>query len=176
MKLSSKSYELLTDGELKDQLESLAERIKFPLDRIFITSHNLTDPEAKCTSIGFITENINSKSIVLYKDAVRRCSVEEVCALVSSKLAHCKLDFNLKEFVLERAEVFYHFYLFITLLYNQKLANEFGLYNMPIIAHIALYLHVIAPINFTLNFFSNLVKRRHTIEAGKTNLLNLTKT
>ncbi|KXN72484.1 hypothetical protein CONCODRAFT_168702 [Conidiobolus coronatus NRRL 28638] len=165
MNLSSEDYELLPDGELKDQLESLAEWIKFPLDKIFITSHNPTDPKAKCTSIGFITDNLDSRCIVLYKDAIRRSSVQEVCALVSSKLAHCKLNFNLKEFALDKAEVFCHCCIFTTLLYNQKFANEFGVDNIPIVVHFALYFYIYIPIDFTLRFLSNFIKRRHIVEA-----------
>ncbi|KXN72483.1 hypothetical protein CONCODRAFT_84024 [Conidiobolus coronatus NRRL 28638] len=165
MNLSSKDYELLPDGELKNELESLAERIKFPLDKILITSHNLIDPKAKCTTIGFIVENPNSKNIVLYKDAIKLNSVEEVCALVSSKLAHCKLNFSLKELALDKAEVFYHYYIFTTLLYNQGFANEFGFDNIPIVVHFALYFYISIPIMFTLDFLSNFIKRKHIVEA-----------
>ena len=75
-------YEPLPDGSLKDQINSLADKIKFPLTKLFVVDGSKRSGHSNAYMFGFR----NNKRIVLYDTLISQVTEEELCAILGHEL------------------------------------------------------------------------------------------
>lgn len=109
-------FEPLPAGPLRDQIEALAARIRFPLGRLQLVHASKRSSHSNAYYYGFFS----AKTIVLFdtllgaqedgeekegdgtsgKDSKPRCTDEEIVAVLSHELGHWKLNHTLKHFAI----------------------------------------------------------------------------
>jgi STE24 endopeptidase len=81
-------YSPLKDGELKQALFSLAERIRFPLKNVFVMDGSRRSTKSNAFFTGFG----RNKRIVLFDTLIEKSTVPELVAVMAHEMGHYKLN------------------------------------------------------------------------------------
>ncbi|CCE93929.1 zinc metalloprotease TDEL_0H00700 [Torulaspora delbrueckii] len=169
----------LEDGELKTSIETLAKRVGFPLDQIFVIdgSKRSSHSNAYFTGLPYM-----SKRIVLFDTLVNESSVDEITAVLAHEIGHWQKKHIMNMVVFSQVHIFVIFSLFTGVYRNLSLYNDFGFYigtsdsllssatkvftpEWPIIVGFMLFSDLLTPMECFMQFIMSLVSRLHEYQA-----------
>ena len=84
-------YEPLEDSDLKTQIYALADRIKYPLNKLFVMDGSKRSSHSNAFMFGFG----KNKRIVLFDTLMNQVSDGEILAILGHELGHWKLGHTL---------------------------------------------------------------------------------
>lgn len=152
----------LEDGELKSSVESLAQRLKFPLTKIYVVDGSKRSSHSNAYFFGLPWK----KQIVLFDTLIEKQSTSEVTAVMAHEIGHWALSHLPKMMAVMQAHLFSVFALFSSFIHNKSLYNSFGFYNQyPILVGFILFSDIITPLESIVMFFTNLLSRSHEYQA-----------
>lgn len=155
----------LEPGELKEKVEALAQRLKFPLAELQVIdgSKRSAHSNAYFTGLPFLP-----KKIVLYDTLLEKAETKEVEAILAHELGHWKMGHTSKLLGISSFHLFYVFALFSAFINNRSLYEAFGFYNeKPIIIGFILFNEVLSPTDSVVKLLMNILTRKFEFQAGK---------
>ena len=155
-------------GELRSSVEKLAERLQFPLDKLYVIDGSKRSAHSNAYFYGLPWK----KQIVIYDTLIEKSNVQEVTAVLGHELGHWSLGHVTKLFGLGQFQTFYIFALFSAFIKNRSLYQSFGFVKQqPIFIGFLLFNYVLGPLGMIVNLFMTIVTRTFEFQAGKDPLL-----
>ena len=158
----------LEDGELKDQINAMAQKCEFPLTELFVIDGSKRSTKANAFFTGFG----KNKKIALYDTLIEEQSTDELVGVLAHEIGHFKRKHIVQRMVLsilQTAVIFYLIGLFTTpntpmsdAIYS---AFKFPAEQQPLYVGLALFGILFKPISFLLDLAMNLWSRKHEFEA-----------
>ncbi|KAF2480625.1 peptidase family M48-domain-containing protein [Neohortaea acidophila] len=152
----------LEAGPLKDRVEALAQRLKFPLAELQV----IDGSKRSAHSNAYFTGLPWKKKIVIYDTLIEKSEVEEVEAVLAHELGHWKKGHTTKLLGISSFHLLYVFVLFSVFINNKSLYEAFGFYKeKPIIIGFILFNEVLSPTDSIVKLLMNILTRSMEFEA-----------
>jgi len=161
-------YEKLPESELKTRIYALADKISYPLNKLFVMDGSKRSSHSNAFMFGF-GKNMR---IVLFDTFIVQVSDNEILAILGHELGHWKLGHTWSNFIVTQVYTAASFYCF-SLCYNSTdLYRAFGFdgVDRPVPTMIALLLFfqtIWAPVDKILSFVMTLFSRMNEFAADK---------
>jgi STE24 endopeptidase len=153
----------LEPGSLKDRVEALAARLKFPLGELQV----IDGSKRSSHSNAYFTGLPWKKKIVLFDTLIEKSTEKEVEAILAHELGHWHLGHTTKLLGIASFHLFYIFALFSVFINNRSLYEAFGFYNeKPIMIGFILFNEVLSPTDSVVKLLMNILTRKFEFEAG----------
>ncbi|KUJ15545.1 putative CAAX prenyl protease 1 [Mollisia scopiformis] len=154
----------LQPGDLKDGVESLAKRLKFPLHELYVIDGSKRSAHSNAYFFGMPWK----KHIVIYDTLIEKSETQEVVAVLAHELGHWSLDHTTRLFGISQAHFFYIFALFSVFINNRSLYESFGFHKeFPIIIGFILFSDALAPMDTVIKLLMNILSRRYEFQADE---------
>jgi len=154
----------LEPGQLKDRVEALAQRLKFPLGELQV----IDGSKRSAHSNAYFTGLPWKKKIVIYDTLIEKSEIKEVEAILAHELGHWSMGHTTKLLGISSFHLFYVFALFSVFISNNSLYEAFGFYKeKPIIIGFILFNEVLSPTDSLIKLGMNVLTRRFEYEAGE---------
>ncbi|RMZ89238.1 hypothetical protein DV736_g3539, partial [Chaetothyriales sp. CBS 134916] len=154
----------LESGELKTGVETLAQRLKFPLKSLYVIDGSKRSAHSNAYFFGLPWK----KHIVIYDTLIDKSEPQEVVAVLGHELGHWSLSHTTKLFAIAQFHMFYIFALFSIFIDNASLYNAFGFHNQhPIIIGFILFSDALAPMDTVVKLLMNILSRKFEFEADR---------
>jgi STE24 endopeptidase len=154
----------LEPGELKEKVEALAARLKFPLAELQV----IDGSKRSAHSNAYFTGLPWKKKIVIYDTLIEKSETEEVEAILAHELGHWSKGHTTKLLGISSFHLFYVFALFSVFINNRSLYEAFGFYKeQPIMIGFILFNEVLSPTDSLVKLGMNILTRSMEFEAGK---------
>lgn len=152
----------LGPGPLKDAVEALAEKLKFPLTELQV----IDGSKRSAHSNAYFTGLPWKKKIVLFDTLIEKSEEQEVVAVLAHELGHWKMGHVTKQLGIAQFHMFFIFALFSVFLRNNSLYESFGFYReKPIIIGFLLFNEILAPTDSVVRLLMNVLSRKFEFEA-----------
>lgn len=161
-------YEPLPEGELKNQIVALAERIKYPLTKLFVMDGSKRSSHSNAFMFGFGKH----KRIVLFDTLLKQVQQLEILGILGHELGHWKLGHTLTNFFTTQLYFGAAFYSFAIVYQSRAIPAAFG-FDQPdasvptLIALLLFFQTVWAPVDKVLNCILTVVSRQNEFAADK---------
>jgi len=154
----------LESGELRDRVEKLATKLKFPLTELYTIDGSKRSAHSNAYFFGLPWK----KQIVIYDTLIEKSEPSEIEAVLGHELGHWSLSHTTKLLGIAQAHLFYVFALFSVFIHNNSLYNSFGFYDShPIMIGFILFSEALAPMDTVIRFLMNILSRKFEFEADK---------
>jgi len=152
----------LQPGPLKESVEALAAKLKFPLTELQI----IDGSKRSSHSNAYFTGLPWKKKIVIYDTLLEQSSAKEVEAVLAHELGHWSMSHTTKLLSISQFHVFYIFALFSAFVNNRSLYEAFGFRNeQPVLIGFMLFNEVFGPSDSIIKLFMNILTRRFEFQA-----------
>eukprot|EP00934_Nitzschia_sp_Nitz4_P001831 Nitzschia sp. Nitz4//scaffold264_size26629//19172//20688//NITZ4_008238-RA/size26629-augustus-gene-0.10-mRNA-1//-1//CDS//3329544809//1831//frame0 len=161
-------YEPLPDGPLKTQIYELADRLNYPLKKLFVMDGSKRSSHSNAFMFGFG----NNKRIVLFDTLMEQVHDDEILAILGHELGHWKLGHTLTNFGVTQVYFGAAFYIFSLCYQSRDLYAAFG-FNDPsrpiptVIALLLFFQTLWAPVDKVLSFILTMFSRHCEFGADK---------
>lgn len=153
----------LKPGSLKESVEALASKLKFPLTELQV----IDGSKRSSHSNAYFTGLPWKKKIVIYDTLLDKSSDKEVEAVLAHELGHWKMGHTTKLLAISQVHLFYIFALFSVFIDNNSLYESFGFHNeRPVLIGFLLFNNILAPTDEILKLLMNILTRSMEYEAG----------
>lgn len=151
----------LEEGELKTEIEALAEKNKFPLTHLYVMDGSTRSSHSNAFFVGLPW----SKKIIIYDTLIEHNTTKETVAVLAHEIGHWKLNHVLQLLVASQASVAVTFVLFSAFLENKSLFRSFGFSTSPAIIAFSLFSYVTTPVSCVTQYLVKLLTRKNEYEA-----------
>lgn len=152
----------LDPGPLKQGVEALAAKLKFPLSELYV----IDGSKRSSHSNAYFTGLPWKKKIVIYDTLIEKSSAVEVEAILAHELGHWSMSHTTKLLGISQFHVFFLFALFSVFVHNASLYESFGFVNeQPIIIGFCLFSEVLSPTDSLIKLGMNMLTRKFEFEA-----------
>ena len=153
----------LEDGELRDEIESFAQKAGFKLDNVFVIDGSKRSTKANAYFSGLGPK----KRIVLFDTLIKDHTKEELVAVLAHEIAHYKKKHTLKGMfisLIHTGVVLYLLGIFINYdVLSMAMGGQEASFHLGILAFGLLY----SPISTVLGIIGNVISRKHEYEADE---------
>lgn len=157
--------EPLKPGKLKESVEALAAKLKFPLSELQVIDGSKRSAHSNAYFTGLPW--IGKKKIVIYDTLLEKSSEKEVEAVLAHELGHWKRNHTSRLLVIGQAHLFYVFALFSVFIHNRSLYADFGFLNeRPVLIGFLLFNDILSPTDSIVKLLLNIWTRSMEFEAG----------
>jgi len=161
-------YEPLPEGELKKSIYELAERLRYPLTKLFVMDGSKRSSHSNAFMFGFG----KNKRIVLYDTLMNQVENEELLAILGHELGHWKLGHTLTNLFITQLYFGAAFYFFSLCYTSEELYRSFGFDGVdrpiPTIIALTLFFQTLwAPVDKVLSFILTVFSRMNEFAADK---------
>ncbi len=151
----------LPDGELKRAIEEFAQKVKFPLDNVFVIDGSKRSNKANA----FFSGIGKRKKIVLYDTLIQRHSIEELVAVLAHEVGHFKKRHIVWGFVLSIVQIFFMLFVLSLMVYNSDLSLALGGSQQSIHLNLIAFTILFAPISGVTGLLMSMYSRKNEFEA-----------
>ncbi|KAK7549621.1 CaaX prenyl protease-like protein [Phyllosticta citricarpa] len=152
----------LQPGPLKEAVEALAAKLKFPLTELQVMDGSTRSKHSNAYFTGLPWK----KKIVIYDTLLEKSTNEEVVAVLAHELGHWKMGHTTKLLGISQFHLFYVFALFSVFINNNSLYESFGFHNeRPILIGFMLFNEVLGPTDSIIKLLMNILTRKFEYEA-----------
>lgn len=154
-------YTPLEDGPLKQKIDALAARIKFPLTKVFLVDGSKRSSHSNAYFFGFF----NNKRIVIFDTLLEDASHDEICSVLAHELGHWNFNHVLKNLLIAQAHMLLMFYLFSFVINLEAIYLAFGFTARPTIIGFMLFQFVFTPVESLVGFLMHILSRAFEFQA-----------
>ncbi|KAJ5112323.1 CAAX prenyl protease 1 [Penicillium argentinense] len=152
----------LEPGEIKSNVERLAQKLKFPLSELHVIDGSKRSAHSNAYFYGLPWK----KHIVIYDTLLEKSEPQEVVAVLGHELGHWKLNHTTKLFGIAQFHMFYIFALFSVFINNKSMYESFGfIKEKPIMVGFLLFSDALAPMDAVVKLLMNILSRKFEFEA-----------
>tara|TARA_R110002003_G_scaffold13_18_gene970 strand:- start:3900 stop:4871 length:972 start_codon:yes stop_codon:yes gene_type:complete len=157
--------EPLKPGKLKESVEALASKLKFPLSELQVIDGSKRSAHSNAYFTGLPW--IGKKKIVIYDTLLEKSSEKEVEAVLAHELGHWQMNHTSRLLLISQAQLFYTFALFSVFINNRSLYADFGFHReRPTMVGFILFNEILQPTDAILKLLLNVWTRKMEYEAG----------
>mmetsp|Transcript_13365 Transcript_13365/g.16819 ORF Transcript_13365/g.16819 Transcript_13365/m.16819 type:complete len:425 (-) Transcript_13365:78-1352(-) len=153
----------LEPGELREGIEALATRVKFPLTKLYKVDGSTRSAHSNAYFFGFF----KNKRIVLYDTLMEHASTEEIIAIVGHELGHWKLNHTVKNLFITLSHMLVFFYTFGFFLNNDELSQSFGFSTSATLISFTLFSLLYEPVEHIMSLVLNYMSRCYEYQADE---------
>lgn len=151
----------LEDGELKQAIQSYAEKQKYTVRGVFSVDGSKRSSKANAYFTGFG----KTKRIALFDTLIGNHSIAELISVLAHEVGHCKLGHITKRIVFGFATTLLLLFIMSFFIGQEGLYQAFGLSSTPIYAGIVFFFFIYTPLSMILGIFGKMMSRKHEYEA-----------
>lgn len=165
------TYEPLETGPLRTKIEALAQKVHYPLYKLFKVDGSKRSSHSNAYMYGFF----KSKRIVLFDTLLKQCSDEEIVAILAHELGHWHHGHVLLTFGISQLYIFTAFAFFGRCMGSVDLYSAFGFFaaegasataGAPVIVGVLLFFAFLwEPVDHLLSFVMTWNSRRMEFQA-----------
>lgn len=163
-------FTILADSELKNKIQRLAEKVDFPLKKIFVMDGSKRSSHSNAYFFGFF----KNKRIVLYDTLIEQMSTDEIVSVVGHELGHWAHSHMIKTLIFMQISILGTFYLFKFVMNHQPLYAAFGFgtgydigYEKPLIIGLTIFQQILAPLGILVSLIGNAFSRSNEFQADR---------
>ena len=153
--------EVLEDGDLKEKLNSYANRVGFALSNIFVIDGSKRSTKANAYFSGFG----KNKKVVLYDTLIKNHTNDELVAVLAHEIGHYKLKHIFSNMIFSILSTGLMLYIMSNFLYNSEISYALGgnisFRHFEIFAFLILY----TPVDRVISILMNIKSRNNEYEA-----------
>ncbi|KAF2456664.1 CaaX prenyl protease [Lineolata rhizophorae] len=154
--------EPLKPGSLKEAVEALARKLKFPLHELYVIDGSRRSAHSNAYFAGMPWK----KKIVIYDTLLEKSNDQEVEAVLAHELGHWSMSHTTKILLISQFHLFYIFALFSVFIDNGSLYRDFGFTSeRPILIGFQLFTEVLSPTDSVVKLLMNMLTRKFEYEA-----------
>lgn len=151
----------LTDGPLKESIESYSEKVKFPLDNIYV----MDGSKRSGKSNAFFSGIGRKKKIILYDTLIENHTPDELVAVLAHEVGHFKKKHIIWGFVLSILQVGVMLYIMSLMIFSPELSVALGGESLAIHLNLLAFGILYSPISHVTGLFMNMLSRKNEYEA-----------
>lgn len=151
----------LPDGELKAAIQGFAQKVKFPLDNIFVMDGSRRSKKANA----FFSGIGRKKKIVLFDTLIDHHQTEELVAVLAHEVGHFKKKHIILSYVLSVAQIFFMLFVLSRMIFSPELSVALGGQQAAIHLNLLAFAILFTPISGVIGLFMSLYSRRNEFEA-----------
>ena len=153
--------EVLEDGDLKEKLNSYANKVGFALSNIFVIDGSKRSTKANAYFSGFG----KNKKVVLYDTLIKNHTNDELVAVLAHEIGHYKLRHIISNMIFSILSTGLMLYIMSNFLYNSEISYALGgnisFRHFEIFAFLILY----TPVDRCISILMNIKSRNNEYEA-----------
>lgn len=151
----------LAEGELRDKINAYAERVKFPLDNIFVIDGSKRSSKANA----FFSGMGKKKKIVLYDTLIEKQSDEELVAVLAHEVGHFKKKHIMVGMAISVVQMAITLYVLSLLIFNENLSMALGAESLSVHLNLVAFALLYTPISKLTGVLMNMISRKNEFEA-----------
>ncbi len=151
----------LEEGELRNSIQSVAERTGFSLKNIFVMDGSKRSSKGNAYFSGFGKK----KSIVLFDTLIQEHSTEELVAILAHEIGHYKKKHIVKGLVLGVLQMGLIFYLLSLTLSSTLISNAIGVDVPRFYSSLLVFGLLLSPVTTIIGIGMNIISRKNEYEA-----------
>jgi STE24 endopeptidase len=151
----------LPDGELKSAIEAFADKVKFPLDSIFIIDGSKRSNKANA----FFSGIGSKKKIVLYDTLINNHSTDELVAILAHEVGHFKKKHMIWSYALSIIQIVFTLFVLSLMITNENVSLALGGSQMAIHLNLVAFGILFSPVSGITGLFMQLISRKNEFEA-----------
>jgi len=155
------TYKPLEQNELRNDIDALIQKIKFPSDKVFVVDASKRSTHGNAYYYGFF----KMKRIVIYDTLLQQVDKQGVVAILGHELGHYFLSHNLWNMMIIQMYMLLFFYLFAQMINSPDLYTAFGFRSQPVFIGLTLFSFVYGPLEHLFSFLMNVLCRRFEYQA-----------
>ncbi len=156
-------FEPLKEGELRDRVMALAERIGFRTSGIY----SMDGSKRSAHSNAYFTGIGKAKRIVLFDTLLEQMTTDQGIAVLAHEMGHYKMKHIRRMLIVQGVLIFVGLYVLSLLVDYQPFFSAFGLEKPSNHAALVLFSLLSGPATFYLTPLVNLLSRKHEYEADR---------
>ena len=151
----------LPDGDLKKELQALAQKTHYNLDKIYVIDGSKRSSKANAYFSGFGPK----KKVVLYDTLIKDLSPDEITAVLAHEIGHYKRRHILYNLALSILTTGLLLYLLSWVIDSQTLAQALGVSTAKFHINLIAFALLFTPVSFVLGLFTNRLSRKFEYQA-----------
>jgi len=151
----------LENGELKTKIEEYAQKVKFPLDNIFVMDGSKRSAKANA----FFSGIGKKKKIVLYDTLINNHTTEELVAVLAHEVGHFKKKHIIWSYLISIAQVFFILFVLSKMIFNENLSIALGGNVQAIHLNLIAFGILFSPISGITGLLMSMLSRKNEFEA-----------
>lgn len=156
-------FEPLEDGELRQAIESYADKVDFPLQGIYV----MDGSKRSSKSNAFFTGFGKNKRIALFDTLIENHTTEELVAVLAHEIGHYKKKHIVKNMTISILHTGIMFVLLSIFLQVPALFDAFFMEEMSVYAGLLFFGLLYSPVETILGIFMQQMSRKHEFEADR---------
>jgi STE24 endopeptidase len=151
----------LQDGELKKAIEEFSQKVKFPLDNIFVIDGSKRSKKANA----FFSGIGKKKKIVLYDTLISNHTTDELVAVLAHEVGHYKKKHIIWGYVLSVLQIVFTLFILSLMVFNENLSVALGGSQWAIHLNLLAFGILFSPISGITGLLMNMYSRKNEFEA-----------
>lgn len=151
----------LPPGDLKEAIERFSEKVKFPLDNIFVMDGSKRSKKANA----FFSGIGRKKKIVLYDTLIQNHSTDELVAVLAHEVGHFKKKHIIVGYILSVFQIFFMLFVLSLMVFSAELSIALGGSLQAIHLNLLAFGILFSPISGITGLLMSLYSRKNEFEA-----------
>lgn len=151
----------LPAGDLKEAIERFSEKVKFPLDNIFVMDGSKRSKKANA----FFSGIGRKKKIVLYDTLIQNHSTDELVAVLAHEVGHFKKKHIIIGYILSVFQIFFMLFVLSLMVFSSELSIALGGSIQAIHLNLLAFGILFSPISGVTGLLMSLYSRKNEFEA-----------
>jgi len=151
----------LEEGELKEKLQTLAQKSAYNLDKIFVIDGSKRSSKANAYFSGFGPK----KKVVLYDTLINDLSPDEITAVLAHEIGHYKKKHIIYNLILSIVTTGIMLYLLSLVIDSRVLANALGVSDPKFHIGLIAFALLFTPVSFVIGILTNWLSRKFEYQA-----------
>ncbi|MAV59051.1 MAG: peptidase M48 [Candidatus Marinimicrobia bacterium] len=156
-------FQKLENGTLKEKIQYYSQKVKFPLQEIYIVDGSKRSSHSNAYFTGFGS----NKRIVLFDTLLKNHSDDEIIAIIAHEVGHFKKKHIITNTIISIFSIGTMFYLLDFFIKNKLLFDAFQMDYISNYAGIVFFSILYSPINMVLSIILNAYSRKNEYDADK---------
>ena len=153
----------LEEGPLRTAIEGYSEKVKFPLDNVFVIDGSKRSSRANA----FFSGLGKQKKVVLYDTLIEQHEEEELLAVLAHEVGHFKKKHIIQSLVLSIAQSGLMLFILSFFVFSESFTAAMGGSGSVIHLNLMAFALLYSPISLVIGLFMNLFSRKNEYEADR---------
>jgi STE24 endopeptidase len=151
----------LPEGALKDAIQSFAQKVKFPLDNIYVIDGSKRSSKANA----FFSGIGKKKKIVLYDTLINNHTTDELVAVLAHEVGHFKMKHIILSYFLSVIQIVFTLFVLSLLVFNQNVSHALGGNTWSVPLNLLAFGILYSPVSAVTGLLMNMLSRKNEFEA-----------
>jgi len=156
-------FKALEEGELRSRIQSLATKLDFPLNEVFIIDGSKRSAKTNAFFTGFG----KNKRIALYDTLILKHTTDEIIAILAHEIGHYKLRHIQTGMIISVLHSGLLLYLLSVFISEPELFRAFYMENISVYAGMLFFGLLYTPLEEILSMLMNVISRKNEFAADK---------